>query len=135
MAVEKISVERFVELSQQFPVIDVRSEAEFQHAHVPGAYNLPLFNNDERKVVGTIYKQQSREMAIKKGLEYFGPKMKEMIVFAEKINNKLNNKTRHLSSIAGEAACAVRVLPGCWIRMDSKYIHWSEATKPFATGF
>jgi tRNA 2-selenouridine synthase len=94
MAVEKISVERFVELSQQFPVIDVRSEAEFGHAHVPGAYNLPLFNNEERKVVGTIYKQQSREMAIKKGLEYFGPKMKEMIVFAEKINGKLDNQNK-----------------------------------------
>ena len=95
MGVEKISVERFVELSQQFPVIDVRSEGEFNHAHVPGAYNLPLFNNEERKIVGTIYKQQSREQAIKKGLEYFGPKMKDMILFAERINAKLEspNKT------------------------------------------
>lgn len=94
MAVEKISVERFVELSRLFPVIDVRSEAEFGHAHVPGADNLPLFNNEERKVVGTIYKQQSREMAIKKGLEYFGPKMKEMIVFAEKVNARLDNQNK-----------------------------------------
>ena len=94
MGVEKISVERFVELSAQFPVIDVRSEAEFGHAHVPGAYNLPLFNNEERKVVGTIYKQQSREQAIKKGLEYFGPKMKNMITFAEKINASLPNENK-----------------------------------------
>ncbi|MFN6374707.1 MAG: tRNA 2-selenouridine(34) synthase MnmH [Chitinophagia bacterium] len=94
MGVEKISIERFVALSKQFPVIDVRSEAEFQHAHIPGAHNLPLFNNDERKVVGTIYKQQSRELAIKKGLEYFGPKMKDMIVFAEKINAKLANENK-----------------------------------------
>lgn len=95
MGVEKISVDRFLELIREFPVIDVRSEAEFNHAHVPGAYNLPLFNNEERKIVGTIYKQQSREAAIKKGLEYFGPKMKEMIVFAEKINAQLDhpNKT------------------------------------------
>lgn len=94
MGVEKISVERFVELSAQFPVIDVRSEAEFAHAHVPGAYNLPLFNNEERKVVGTIYKQQSREQAIKKGLEYFGPKMKNMITFAEKINTSLQHENK-----------------------------------------
>lgn len=94
MGIEKISVDRFVALSKQFPVIDVRSESEFLHAHIPGAHNLPLFNNEERKVVGTIYKQQSRELAIKKGLEYFGPKMKDMIVFAERINAKLANDNK-----------------------------------------
>jgi tRNA 2-selenouridine synthase len=83
MGVEKISVETFVAHAKKFPVIDVRSEAEFEHAHVPGAWNLPLFNNEERKIVGTIYKQTSREDAIKKGLEFFGPKMKEMILFVE----------------------------------------------------
>jgi tRNA 2-selenouridine synthase len=83
MGVEKISVETFVAHAKDFPVIDVRSEAEFEHAHIPGASNLPLFNNEERKIVGTIYKQTSREDAIKKGLEFFGPKMKEMILFVE----------------------------------------------------
>ena len=83
MGVEKISVETFVAHAKDFPVIDVRSEAEFEHAHIPGAWNLPLFNNEERKIVGTIYKQTSREDAIKKGLEFFGPKMKEMILFVE----------------------------------------------------
>lgn len=83
MGVEKISVETFIAHAKTFPVIDVRSEAEFDHAHIPGAWNLPLFNNDERKIVGTIYKQTSREEAIKKGLEFFGPKMKDMILFVE----------------------------------------------------
>ena len=91
MAVTKITVEEFITVSKLYPVIDVRSESEFKHAHVPGAYNLSLFNDDERKIVGTIYKQQSREQAIKKGLDYFGPKMKEMILFAERINRTLEN--------------------------------------------
>ncbi len=95
MAIQKISVDEFVNLSLIHPVFDVRSEAEFSHAHIPGAHNLPLFNNEERAVVGTIYKQQSRELAIKKGLEYFGPKMKDMVVFVEEAITKLNpeNKT------------------------------------------
>lgn len=95
MAIQKISVEEFVRLSLVHPVFDVRSEAEFFHAHIPSANNLPLFNNDERAVVGTLYKQRSREDAIKKGLEYFGPKMKDMIVFVEKTIAKINtaNKT------------------------------------------
>ena len=95
MGVEKISVETFIAHAKKFPVIDVRSEAEFEHAHIPGAWNLPLFNNEERKIVGTIYKQSSREDAIKKGLEFFGPKMKEMILFVEdkmKVFNS-SNKT------------------------------------------
>lgn len=95
MGVEKISVETFVALAKYFPVIDVRSEAEFDHAHIPGAWNLPLFSNEERKIVGTIYKQTSREDAIKKGLEFFGPKMKEMILFVEDKMKAFNppNKT------------------------------------------
>lgn len=95
MAVNKITVDEFISLSKLYPVIDVRSESEYIHAHVPGANNLSLFNDAERKVVGTIYKQQSREQAIKKGLEYFGPKMKDMILFAERINRSIqtDNKT------------------------------------------
>jgi tRNA 2-selenouridine synthase len=94
MAIQKITVEEFVQLSLVHPVFDVRSEAEFSHAHIPGAFNLPLFNDEERAVVGTIYKQSSRELAIKKGLEYFGPKMKDMIVFVEKTMAKINTENK-----------------------------------------
>ena len=95
MGIEKIPIEKFVELTALYPVLDVRSEAEYEHAHIPEALNLPLFNNEERKVVGTIYKQESREEAIKKGLEYFGPKMKDMILFVENRikEKKEDNKT------------------------------------------
>lgn len=90
MGIEKIPVEQFVQLSQIHTVIDVRSNAEYSHAHIPGASSIPLFNDEERAIVGTIYKQQSREDAIKKGLEYFGPKMKEMLLEAEGLIKKNN---------------------------------------------
>ena len=60
-------------------MIDVRSPGEFEHARIPGALSLPLFSNEERKVVGTAYKQESREKAIKIGLDYFGAKMRPMV--------------------------------------------------------
>ncbi|WP_269431243.1 rhodanese-like domain-containing protein, partial [Crocosphaera watsonii] len=41
----------------QNEIIDVRSENEFAEDHIPGAINLPVLNNQERKKVGTIYKQ------------------------------------------------------------------------------
>jgi len=85
MAIQKLTIEEFLELSRQYPVLDVRSPGEYDHAHIPGAYSLPLFTDEERKVVGTTYKQQSREAAIKVGLDYFGVKMKKMVEEAEEI--------------------------------------------------
>ena len=52
-------------------LLDVRSPAEYKHAHIPGAISLPLFTDEERTIVGTTYKQQSRELAIKVGLDFF----------------------------------------------------------------
>ena len=85
MAIEKINIEYFLELSKQYTVIDVRSPAEYEHAHIPGAYSLPLFTDEERAIVGTAYKQESREKAIKHGLNFFGPKMKAIVEEVERI--------------------------------------------------
>ena len=46
-------------LSRFDAIIDVRSPAEFADDHLPGAMSLPVLSNDERAVVGTIYKQES----------------------------------------------------------------------------
>ncbi|MGZ9812606.1 tRNA 2-selenouridine(34) synthase MnmH [Pseudoroseicyclus sp. H15] len=48
-------------------VIDVRSPAEYAEDHVPGAISLPVLSNEERAVVGTIYKQESPFKARKVG--------------------------------------------------------------------
>jgi tRNA 2-selenouridine synthase len=63
----------------------VRSPGEYSHAHIPCAHSLPLFTDEERAVVGTAYKQESREQAIKHGLDFFGTKMKKMVEEAERI--------------------------------------------------
>jgi len=85
MAVNKITVEDFLLLSKNLPVLDVRSPGEFKHAHIPNAYNLPLFNDEERAKIGTAYKQQSREEAIKFGLDFFGPNMRTLVENVERI--------------------------------------------------
>ena len=91
MAVQKINLENFImeagsSIGSSFLssiIIDVRSPAEYEHAHIPGALNLPLFDNDERAMIGTTYKKQSREAAIKAGLPLFGNKMLPMIETVE----------------------------------------------------
>ncbi len=39
-------------------LIDARSPAEFARDHIPGAINCPVLDDDERRIVGTMYKQQ-----------------------------------------------------------------------------
>lgn len=48
-------------------VIDVRSPAEFAEDHMPNAVSLPVLSNEERSLVGTIYKQESPFKARKIG--------------------------------------------------------------------
>ena len=93
MAVTKLLIDEFIVLSKQYPVFDVRSEGEFEHAHIPGAHSLPLFNNAERKIVGTAYKQESKQKAIKIGLKYFGVKMVKMVEAVEQLTEDANTKT------------------------------------------
>ncbi len=66
------------------PVLDVRSPAEFLSGHLQGAINMPLFTNEERAEVGTIYKQSGKELAVLRGLEFVGPKMAEFVRQAKK---------------------------------------------------
>lgn len=83
--ITQIGIDEFLLLAKEHPVLDVRSPGEYAHAHIPHAYSLPLFSDEERKVVGTLYKQEGREPAIKTGLDYFGPKMSTIIAQTEKI--------------------------------------------------
>lgn len=82
-----LDVEQFILQAEANPLIDVRSSGEYNHAHIPKAYNLPLFDDEDRAIVGTAYKQQSREEAIKIGLEIFGPKMRKMVEEIETLTN------------------------------------------------
>lgn len=81
-----ITIQEYLLTYQDALVIDVRSPSEYSHARIPGAKSIPLFTDEERKVVGTTYKQVSRQDAIKIGLDYFGPKMRG---FVEEIENTL----------------------------------------------
>jgi tRNA 2-selenouridine synthase len=48
-------------------VIDLRSPSEFALDHVPGAHSLPLFDDGQRALVGTLYRQESPAAAFQKG--------------------------------------------------------------------
>lgn len=62
----------------EIPLIDVRSEGEFSEGHIPGAHSLPLFTNEERAEIGTLYKHEGRNQAVLRGLEITGPKLRTL---------------------------------------------------------
>lgn len=111
MAIQRLNITEFLNLAQQFPVLDVRSPGEYIHAHIPGAYSLPLFTDDERKVVGTAYKQQSKQIAVKIGLKYFGVKMVQMVEEVEELVKGLQPKTKENVGTVFQSAT---VLVHCW---------------------
>ena len=67
------------------PIVDVRSPGEFSRAHLLGAYSLPLFSDEERAAVGTLYAQEGRDAAVELGLEYVGGKMRSLVQEAKKL--------------------------------------------------
>ncbi len=74
--------------SDNIPIIDVRTPAEYTQGHIPTAHNIPLFSNKERKSVGISYKQEGQQEALIKGLDYAGPKMTSFIRKAKKISRQ-----------------------------------------------
>lgn len=73
--IELLDAGAFLERGRDLPVVDVRSPLEFQKGHIPGAYNLHLFDDDERALLGYLYVQKSQEEAIQKGLQIAGMRL------------------------------------------------------------
>lgn len=71
----EISIQEYYNKSPLLPLIDVRSPGEFQQGHIVGAINIPLFSDEERAAVGTVYKKKTKEKAIALGYEYVTPKL------------------------------------------------------------
>jgi tRNA 2-selenouridine synthase len=58
------------ELATFDAIIDVRTPAEFALDHLPGAINCPVLSNEERVIVGTLYKQVSPFAARQRGAQF-----------------------------------------------------------------
>lgn len=79
MKTEALLVEDFLLESKNKLVVDVRSPLEFSKGHMPGAINIPLFDDMERAEIGTLYKAKGKENAIMRGLEIVSPKLTDYV--------------------------------------------------------
>lgn len=64
---------------QQRVVIDLRSPEEFREDQVPGSLNVPLFEDEERALIGLLYKSQSPDEAFRRGLELVRGRLAELV--------------------------------------------------------
>jgi len=83
--IRHISIHDFIGLTESIPLVDVRTPAEFEQGKIPGAFNIPIFSNEERVQVGTTYKQKGREKAILLGFDLTGSKWSGFIKSALEI--------------------------------------------------
>lgn len=126
---ESIDIYKFLKLRTMLPVLDARSEGEYAHAHIPGAINLPLLNNQEREKVGTCYKQKGREEAVLIGFDLVGGKFGDYIRKAKAITTteiivycwRGGMRSNIMAWLLESAGMKVHVLQGGY----KTYRHWA----------
>lgn len=74
MKLKEINVEELLHMESP-TIIDVRSPIEYSQSAIPGAINIPLFSNDERAEIGTIYKNEGPDKAKWRAMEMVAPKL------------------------------------------------------------
>jgi len=60
-------------------LIDVRSPDEYYKGHMPNSINIPIFDNEERTIIGKKYKISGRQIAIREGFKIIENKIDKLI--------------------------------------------------------
>lgn len=76
--VKEITVEELLQMENAIP-IDIRAPIEFKDGAIPRAINIPLFTDEERAEIGTIYKQSGQNAAKWRAMEVVSPKIPSML--------------------------------------------------------
>ena len=81
MSNRNIGIDELTELFiADTPLIDVRAPVEFVQGSLPGAVNIPILGDQERAVVGTTYKYQGSEAAVRLGYEMISGFVKQTLL-------------------------------------------------------
>lgn len=72
---KEINIDEYFVKKNNYCLIDVRSESEYAEDHIYGAINIPLLNDEERILVGTLYKEKGVKSAKQTARQVTLPKM------------------------------------------------------------
>ena len=74
----QLSASEFLTASANQPIVDVRAPIEYTEGHIPGAINIPLLDNSQREIVGKLYREQGRGLAVQRGLQFVRKRLPEI---------------------------------------------------------
>lgn len=135
---KKHNLASFLRLAENQPILDVRSPGEFEQGRLPNSHNMPLLNNEERAIVGTIYKQVGPKEAFKRGLEIIGPKMVHFIEYAESLQSESllvhcwrgGQRSQSVAQLLGAYGFQVGVLEGGYKTYRCEALAFFEQSLP-----
>lgn len=78
-------------LNGSYVLIDVRSPKEHISEAIPGSINLPLFDDEERKIIGTIYDNESTDKAKRIGIEAASKRLPMIYEKVAQLDKEYNN--------------------------------------------
>jgi tRNA 2-selenouridine synthase len=87
MKSKSLPIFNFLKQSVGHVIIDVRAPIEFKKGHIANAINVPLFEDIERAEIGTLYKQQGKDIAVTRGLEIVSPKLVPFVNQVKKLSS------------------------------------------------
>ncbi len=85
-----ISVKEAISSKDTSVIIDVRSPSEFEKGRILDSVNIPLLDDEERAIVGTLYKKKGFRPAFLEGLRLVGPKLPEFASKGIKLSKDKN---------------------------------------------
>ncbi len=85
VSMKEITVEELMTMKNPI-IIDIRSPIEFNDGAIPGAINVPLFTDEERQEIGTIYKQVGQAAAKWRAMELVSPKIPYLLQTIKSFN-------------------------------------------------
>ncbi len=71
----EITPEELIRNFENFLLVDIRSPSEYEEFHIPGAVNIPLFDDEEKKFIGEVYRLKGQETAKEEGIKLVSPKL------------------------------------------------------------
>jgi len=72
-------------INKPYIFIDVRTPKEYELSTIPGSINIPLFSNEERVIIGKLYKKEGKQKAVKQGFK----------IISKTLNNTLKKFTKY----------------------------------------
>ena len=76
--ITNIEYESILKHKENYILIDTRCPREFAEATIPGAINIPLFEDYQHEAIGISYKNEGKEASVRLGIGYISQRLPEI---------------------------------------------------------